>query len=252
MDEQERKLYEDYDDALFSIIMYQVAKEEGKRLLEENQRLIDEGFEVPESLNKKCMETIRRAERKKKRTHYTRSIWNAAKMTLVAAAMMSLLLNVACAAVPEFRASVLNLLLKVTEVGTEVRVGSGPLPAAADITFEFSYIPEGFTIFQQELGLEPYVCYADLNSDGYNFSANAYTQGPDGVLTVDTEDAEVTEMDIHGYEGMYIEKTDSIKGYLCVQYLWLDTDLNMIFTFDSYGLSLEESQEVFESLTIKK
>ena len=55
------ELREAYEDALFALLMYDVAEHEGARLLEENERLKnDENAAVPESLDRKCRATIRR------------------------------------------------------------------------------------------------------------------------------------------------------------------------------------------------
>ena len=46
------QLLEDYEDAYFALLMDQVAKQEGERLEQQNQELIeDPNFEVPEIKN---------------------------------------------------------------------------------------------------------------------------------------------------------------------------------------------------------
>ena len=52
------QLYESYEDALFALLMDKVAKAEGARLLEENERLQnDPNAAVPEHIDKACMDT---------------------------------------------------------------------------------------------------------------------------------------------------------------------------------------------------
>ena len=60
------KLQEQYEDALFALLMDDLAVEEGKKAYEENERLkADSSFEVPSESRKRCVETIARCCRKK-------------------------------------------------------------------------------------------------------------------------------------------------------------------------------------------
>lgn len=60
------KLQEQYEDALFALLMDDLAVEEGKKAYEQNERLkADSSFEVPSESRKRCVETIARCCRKK-------------------------------------------------------------------------------------------------------------------------------------------------------------------------------------------
>ena len=61
IDKDYSALIEDYEDALMRLVMYRVAQEDGKRLLQEAQELDISGFEVPKELDEKCLKLIRRA-----------------------------------------------------------------------------------------------------------------------------------------------------------------------------------------------
>lgn len=51
------KLQEQYEDALFALLMDDLAVEEGKKAYEENERLkADSSFEVPLESRKRCVE----------------------------------------------------------------------------------------------------------------------------------------------------------------------------------------------------
>ena len=56
------QLWEDYEDALFALLMDKVAEDEGARLYEENERLRrDPAAEVPPEFDRKSREAIIRA-----------------------------------------------------------------------------------------------------------------------------------------------------------------------------------------------
>ncbi len=69
------KLQEQYEDALFALLMDDLAVEEGKKAYEENKRLkADSSFEVPSESRKRCVETIARCCRKKTISRYQQSV----------------------------------------------------------------------------------------------------------------------------------------------------------------------------------
>lgn len=61
------QLQEEYEDALFALLMYDVAELEGRHAEEENERLLnDPNARVPEDLDRKCLQLINRHFMKKK------------------------------------------------------------------------------------------------------------------------------------------------------------------------------------------
>ena len=75
MNEDER-LYEQYEDAFFALLMNRVAEANGKELMQKNEELLaDPNAAIPESLNKRCLHMIEKSYRKAR-------IQKAAKKTL--------------------------------------------------------------------------------------------------------------------------------------------------------------------------
>lgn len=68
------ELRENYEDALFALLMNSWAEEEGKRLNEENERLkADPAFEVPESFDRRSLRAIRRYSLMRKLRSYAKT-----------------------------------------------------------------------------------------------------------------------------------------------------------------------------------
>ena len=61
MDKEYEALLENYEDAMMRLVMYRVAQEDGRKLLEEAEQLEADGFEVPKELDEKCLKLIRDA-----------------------------------------------------------------------------------------------------------------------------------------------------------------------------------------------
>lgn len=244
MDEHSRRIYEDYEDALFAVVMDQIAEEEGRQLAAEAKRLEEEGFQVPASLDEKCLKIIRDAEKQQRRKQRPKTIKRAAKIALIAAALMVFLFSVAYAASPELRASISNWILSKSEYGTDIRAENAE-PVAAKISFEFNYIPEGFSPYKQSGSM---VFYEDENFN--SFYAGYTMMDSNTKITWDTEDAEVTYTTIHGYEGMIVKKIESVEGRQCVDYVWFNSDLSCLMNIGSYGLSVDEAKAIFDGCVI--
>lgn len=61
------QLQDEYEDALFALLMYDVAELEGRRAEEENERLRnDPGAQVPEEVDQRCLQVIQKYFFKKK------------------------------------------------------------------------------------------------------------------------------------------------------------------------------------------
>lgn len=115
------QLYENYQDALFALLMDKVAEAEGARLIEENERLKnDPEAAVPEEIDKKCRETIRRAfgARRRRVTAHTVG-WLVNKIALVVLAAV-LLFVTAYATIPDVQFGTLSLLLENSDVASRL------------------------------------------------------------------------------------------------------------------------------------
>lgn len=280
MDKEYEALLENYEDAMMRLVMYRVAQEDGKKLLEEAEQLEADGFEVPKELDEKCLNLIRSASAERKprlnrtntNTGHARShprLRMAVRTALAAVLAATLMFTVAYAASPEFRAGVLRVITKVEEFGTEfffrsdntatpMPSESSPLVLKDGMPFEFTYIPDGYKlVFQEAFDSGPngimYQCvygYPNDDPNNFDFSISPISEGTG--LSVDTEDATVTYLKIHGFEGQLIQKTDALSGRECIMYLWFDLERELMFCYNSVGVSTDESQKIFDGIVIFK
>lgn len=245
MDEHSRKLYEEYEEALFAVIMDQIAEVEGKRLAAEAKQLEAEGFQVPATLDEKCLKIIRNAERQERRRQRAGTIKRAGKVVLLAAALMTLLFSAVYAASPAFRADVKNWTLTFTEDGTEIRLSPDDL--TAESMFTFIYIPAGFSKMEVDYTM---VCFVDADANG--IYGGFMEMNENTKIIWDTEDAEVEYTAIHGYDGMIAKKIDPIEGRQCVDYVWFDSGRSCLMYVSCYGLPVEEAEAVFNGCVISE
>lgn len=129
MNEDER-LYEQYEDAFFALLMNRVAEANGKELMQNNKELLaDPNAAVPESLSKRCLHTIEKSYRKAQ-------IQKAAKKTLRTLNRVALWILIPLfmfvgvfAASETVRVKTLNYLVETFDFGTsyELFVGQNNL-----------------------------------------------------------------------------------------------------------------------------
>lgn len=280
MDKEYQALLENYEDAMMRLVMYRVAQEDGKKLLEEAEQLEADGFEVPKELDEKCLKLIRDASAGRKpkqflnktdaKTGRTRShprLRMVGRMALAAVLAATLMFTVAYAASPEFRAGVLQFFTKVEEIGTRFFFYSDgtaiPSPDASspsitngELPFEFTYIPDGYENYEEFAlafgeNATHYLCsYIDKHDEINNFSLEILPVGENSSVIVDTEDATVQNTIIHGYSGMLIQKTDAFTGKNQVQCVWVDETDKLFYSYFSLGISTEESQKILNSIVI--
>jgi len=267
---QRAKSREQYEDDLLALLMDGLLEEEGLALLEENKRLnANPEAAVPADLDEKCRALLQSSFPNEPLKKAGRVTWKVLKRVLVAAVVAATLFATAYAAVPEFREGVLNFFTKVEQIGTYFFFYSNeadtpaptPAPTSAlviknGMPFEFSYVPEGYELYNSEaydagtLGISYRCVYVDPDNDPNNFVFDIEPIDERTITLIDTEDAQVTEMKIRGYDGYLIQKTHVTSGRNIIHYLWFDLESELMFDYVSVGIPFEESQRIFDGIVI--
>lgn len=257
---------ERYEDDILAFLMDGLLEEEGRALLEENERLNgDPAAAIPAELDERCHALLQSAFPDKPLKKPERVTWRILKRVLVAAVLAATLFATACAAVPEFRARVLRVITNVTDIGTEFffrsdspsnQTSSGSLIIKDGMPFEFSYVPEGYEQIVREAydqganGIIYEWAYGYPNDDPNNFDFQVSPVSEGVGLLVDTEDAVITDIQICGFDGQLIQKTNASSGRECVTYLWFDLENQLMYCYNSIGIPFEESQQIFDGIVI--
>lgn len=245
------QLMENYEDALFALLMDEVAQQEGEKLREENRRLQeDPAAAVPPRTDRRCLRTIRSVLSRTKRKSALRTARRVFSKVAVVAAACMMLFAVVYAAVPEVRVGTLNLLIEVSDVSTKLKLtGTGNAPGqpgstAADeggitlMGYHFPTPPEGFVLDEELVSISDnsaIVWFIKSETEYLYYDVSIVGEGTNTY--VDTEDAEVTQIKIHGYDGLLIEKVNLIGPE--VHIIWGDTDRSAFCSIFSTGVDVE-------------
>lgn len=202
------QLQERYEDALFALLMDEVATFEGKKALEENERLKrDPGAEVPAEVSRQCVHTIRNHFALQKARAAGRFTVKAFGKVATAAGIAAILFTGAFAASDTFRASTLNLVVEIFDESTDFRLGAGT-PAGAH-RISAGWLPEGHTL-EGEGSDNAGKWYHYQNAADASFYI-IYTVAEGTVLSVDTENAETQSIQVQGQQAMLILKGDTVQ-----------------------------------------
>lgn len=204
------KLQEQYEDALFSLLMDEFMVSEGKKALEENERLkSDPNFVVPPDLEKRCLRTISRYCAKKSLNHTGRTISKVLSKVAVVALIGALCFTTAFAAIDEFRVNTLNWIIDVFDDRTVFtftpQVSEDSLELNESI-ISVNWLPYGYALIDEDEN-NFYFMQEYESSDGDRIYIELYL-GENISLGMDTEDADVQTIEIQDNDAMLITKGD--------------------------------------------
>lgn len=190
------QLQEQYEDSLFALLMDEIAKVEGERLLEENERLKqDPNAAVPEAVMRRCRKTINREFSKKNAAALYHTSIRVFNRIAVLVFVGILLFTGAFATSENLRINTLNLMIEVFDRNTEYRFGQHSQPKTG-MGFEIGWLPEGFVLVDQERNnTSIWENYENANGDILHIELTSL--GENGVISIDTEKAIVEEIFIN-------------------------------------------------------
>lgn len=206
-------LAEQYEDALFALLMEPVAISQGIKAEEENERLKnDPNAIVPLSLQNRCIKTIKMHYSKQEMRKNSKVASKLLVHIALVALMAVMLVATAFALSPTFRAKAMNWLVETFEDHTEVSIVPQKDSNEYDLDIQ-SLLPEGFTLVERGAGTAyGYTLYENPEENARISFKTIDSIG--GTFAFDTEDAIVENMVLFGSNVMTIEKNSTIQVLL--------------------------------------
>jgi len=258
-------LIEQYEDALFALLMDEVAEAEGEEALRLSEQLrSDPTAEVPELTQKRCERVIRSAFARQGMRRVGRTTGRVLQKVCVAATLCALLFTTAFAAVEDFRVATLNALIEVfddrTQItfsgvqgGTEKSVQEGTEAQATVYAIQeygigLEWLPEDYElktgwsipgerglIFRKHAESELSVVFTEFNEGwGYSFDTEKCTEKPVTVQghvgTLYTKTEEGLRQSFGNMPQIWSEQT----------VVWLDHEGQIIGHISALNLTEEE------------
>lgn len=233
------QLQDRYEDALFALLMDEIATEEGKKAEAENERLKnDPSAAIPEALDKRCLRTIRRAFAKRRARSVGRFTAKAMKRVALAAGIAAILFTTAFAASETVRVHVLNLAIEVFETNTEFRFSTPSEQITPEL--DVMWVPDGYTLIDEK-GDDLRIKYEYRNHEDATIKIS-YRKTAGLSVGVDTENAEVIHTEVKDASAMLIRKGSEL------QLAWATKDNSGFITIVGSDISQEDIVHIANEL----
>lgn len=201
------QLIENYEDALFALMMDEVAQSEGERLLRENEALKNEaGASVPPGLHKRCLQTIRSALLRQKSGASVRFAGRLLVRLAAAVLVTAALFSAAFAASPAFRATALNLLMRMNdELVQWAPADIEDIPSIV-LTVDEMWLPDGYTLAEETCD-DFSAMLVFRNKAGDCLTITRLQCNENSIIQADKEDADDwAKTSVHGEPGIIVVK----------------------------------------------
>lgn len=211
------EMFESYEEMLFALLMGQVSELEGEELLAKNEELKkDPAAAVPEELDKKCREIIKKEFAKQKRREMAARAYRVFEKVTVAAFVIAVLFSAVWAISPQTRRATLNFLEKISDTSTGLTFGEN-----ADKTndpkmnilggYVIPWIPVDFNL-ANTVSDDRAEGQLFKNEEGDEISIRVVYAEGEAIHRVDTEEIDYAEeTDINGFKALLIQKGERIQ-----------------------------------------
>lgn len=242
------KLVEQYEDALFALMMENVAETEGEKLQELNEQLKrDPAAEIPKELDERCIRTIR-TEFGKKNFRYVRcGAVRVFRVISAATLIMMLLFTTAFAASPTFRTQTLTALVEMFDDHGEIRF-SDAANSAKTYKMNIAWMPDGYQTEFEEFDKSRMVIRAE-GGNGENLSIAATSISESRSYSFDTEGATEEPATVQGNEAVVYQLETENGDKVTV--LWTDMGKGWIVRVTGYNISKEDMLRISENVEIR-
>ena len=247
---RKERLSEQYEDALFALIMEEAAEAEGQKALEENRRLRDSGLAIPDGLRQRCHRAIAKGFAGQELRRVGRGVSRVVTKVALVALVGMLLLTTVFAASEDFRVKTLNLALEIFEDHTEITLTPDESIIASSVDsvvpqLTAGWLPDGFALVEE--GENSAMAWKDFQNEeaGTQISITVFNLRT-GRMSVDTEDAEMLPVQINGADAFIINDTEDE----IIQIIWQeDAASEWLIYVVGMGVSEEMLMKTAESIT---
>lgn len=206
--------FDENDAILFNLLVDVYTAKKYEQYTEQNEEFKQEPCfdELPE-LDDRCFSAIRKEYKKKEFRQMRKNAFRVIQSISVAVAAIVILCMLIVAVSPVAKANVLSFFAVDNEQYTTIKANTNNMVSKSDITFNnaetFGYAippaPDGFALARE---LTSSIHYSAVyKGPNYRRLSISIYKLSDASYNIDTEDAEVSYIELNGLEGLYYEKS---------------------------------------------
>ena len=224
------QLQEQYEDALFALLMDDLAEKQGQRYRAENEELKqDAAYAVPERTYGRCMKRINCC-------FAGRALKQAGKIAANALSKLSVAVF----------AGTLQFVFRFSRGSAEVVAFTedhGIYLSDGTLTVNVDWCPEGYSLSEMYEGQDFFTCTYENESGGYIY---VDVSGVPNVSSIDTYQAKMTDIKVQGNDGIMSEKEEE-----CIL-MWADTGNNCSVIVVARNVGADTALRFAEGLKISR
>mgnify|MGYP002674558806 CR=1 FL=1 len=234
------QLHEQYEDALFALLMNEVAEANGNELMQKNEELLaDPDAAVPERLSKRCMQVIEKSYRKAQIQNTVKSAVRVLNRVALWILIPVFLFVGVFAASETVRVKTMNLLIREFNIGTEFRLidedkNSDEFSSenTMDTVLE-NAVPSDFSLVFSNSNTS-FMRYLFRNNNGAEIRIVLHSlDDANESVIIDTENAKVWYESIGLNDVMLVQKDNTCQA------VWSDNATQMMYTISGLDTSME-------------
>lgn len=234
-------LVEEYIDAYFSLLMEEVALEEGKRLEQENEELrMDPNATVSEELNQRCLRTIKRYFAVQRQHLVLQTVkkfgYRIAVLTVVAGAMFT----TAFAFSETFR-----MMVRTFEDHISISLEEFHTEGQSNVfrNVETRWLPDGYNLAEQNRSAHR-IWNKYTAATGQSIEVTVYINS-DVTMGLDSENVDVEQLEIRGNSAWMLVKDGD------VQIAWVDSGNGTLWEIFGEDIPPSDVIHVAENIILK-
>ena len=249
---EKKQLYEQYEDAIFALIMNEVAEKEGERLLEENERLkSSKEVIVPDVISSRCLKVIAKEANRTKLHNLVRKAVRTLNRVAIIILIPIMLFVGAFAASETVRINTLNFIIDVFDEATLFRISDANHSSLSaqntyfpNLSSDNLPIPSGYELTKQihEETMQV-LLFEDSNKNSISISI-LDCGNQVGFSAVDTEDSIITYERIGTIDIMIIEKGNNYH------LVWLFPESTSLYEIEAENALKSDLLKIAESIIL--
>ncbi len=253
------ELVETYEDALFALLMDEVAQIEGEEAIQLNNELLaDSKYAVPETVQRRCKRTIQREFARKNRKKLGKSTAKMLQYVSIAITVMTLLFTTAFAWSPKLRRLTLNAIINIEAQYSEFRTRNdfltAPNSGAKDgleyyCNIALVWVPEGYKVTSGTKDGTDMILYENEIGDWIEIQISSY----EGLsYQFDSENAEIKNIIIQNCPGILVTKEIDylldVEAYTRRRVIWTDNEKHTLIDVAASNLTEDEIIQLSEGV----
>jgi len=245
--EHANELQQRFADAALELWMEEYAQAEGYRLLEAYRQESSDTARS-EALDAHCQKTIRKANQ---RMLIGSTLKRAARTAACLLIMLMLAFPMAMS-VEAFRIPVMNFILKEGKGFTAVSFTQNTSSfSALDYLREVIWeaVPDGYQLSAENVHTDKYMgnetvtsLFVRFQNEKEHFFVISVTKAK-GTISIDTDDADITTMELSGQQAVIVAKEDEIRA------MWINEDQGQVYDVVGYGTGPDAFWECVHKLS---